>query len=81
MPRKFGWPSGKPSRPPPVAGIAKTGRFCFSANWTAMSQAPDASMSGPAIITGFEAFSSESARASIASGSGAGAPATSRAIT
>ncbi len=38
-------------------------------------------MSGPAIITGFDAFSSESASASIASGSGAGALATWRAVT
>ena len=52
-PRKCGWSSGKPIRPPPVAGAAHTGSRAFSASATAASQPPLASMSGPATKTGF----------------------------
>ena len=79
-PRKFGWPSGKPSLPPPGAGIAKTGSFCLSTSATATSQAPLASMSGPATKTGLDAASRAPARASSESGSGAARPATERSM-
>ena len=48
VPLKFGWFSGKPRRPPPVAGIDQTGRCCSSARRTPRSHPPEASMSGPA---------------------------------
>ena len=47
MPWKSAWSSGKPSRPPPGAGVAHTGSRSFSASATAASQPPLASMSGP----------------------------------
>ena len=61
-------------REPPVAGLAQTGRRCFSASATAASQPPEASMSGPATRTGRSAAASRAASAVSASGSGAGAP-------
>ena len=80
MPRKPGWSSGNPIRPPPGAGVAHTGSFWRSASATAASQPPLASMSGPATRTGFDAFASRSPRSAIAAGSGAARPATERRI-
>ena len=57
-PRKFGWSSGKPIRPPPGAGVAHTGSFWRSTSATQASQPPLASMSGPATSTGLRASSS-----------------------
>jgi hypothetical protein len=77
MPRKSGWSSGNPSRPPPGAGVAHTDSFCFSANFTAASQPPHMSMSGPAIIAGFFAFASFSTKSPTRAGSGPCRPPTS----
>ncbi len=52
MPWNSGWSSGKPSRPPPVAGVAYTARRCNSASPIAASQPPAASISGPATSAG-----------------------------
>src|SRR3954467_13705818 len=48
-------------RPPPGAGLAHTGSFCFSASSTASSHAPEASTSGPATSPGLRAVSSAAA--------------------
>ena len=78
-PRKCAWPSGKPIRPPPGAGVAHTGRPAFSASATAASQAPQASRSPPATMTGLAAASMRAASAATASGSAPAAPLTRRA--
>ena len=79
-PTKLGWRSGKPSREPPVAGLAHTGSRCFSARATAACQPPAASMSGPAIITGDSASDRRSATSASAASSGAVRPMTRRAM-
>ena len=79
-PTKLGWRSGKPSRDPPVAGLAHTGSRCFSARAMAACQPPAASMSGPATITGDSAPARRSARSASAASSGAVRPITRRAM-
>ena len=54
-----------------MAGVAQTGSRCFSTSATAVSQAPLASMSGPATSTGLAAACSRPARREIAPASGA----------
>ena len=77
-PRKCAWSSGKPIRPPPVAGGAHTGSRARSASSTAASHAPLASASGPTTSTGFEAAASRRASSATRSGSAPARPLTSR---
>ena len=79
-PWNAGWPSGKPIRPPPGAGVAQTGSRWRSASVTAASQAPEASTSGPTTSSGLVADSSRLARSRTASGSAAPGPVTERPI-
>ena len=66
--------SGKPSRPPPGAGVAHTARPRPSARATAASQPPLASMSGPATSTGRSAARSRAASSRTSLGVGRLAP-------
>ena len=75
-----GWPSGKPMRPPPGAGMAHTGSLAASTSAMATSQAPLASMSGPATKTGLRAVASRCARSRTTSGSAVARPVTRRPI-
>ena len=77
-PTNCGWFSGKPSRPAPGAGVAHTGRRRRSANSTPTSQAPEASISGPAASTGFFASRIRAANCWIVSGQAVARPPTRR---
>ncbi len=74
MPWNAGWSSGKPSRPPPVAGLAQTGRRRSSASAVAAAWPRSESSSGPATSTGERASAMVAASALTSVRGRAGAP-------